>query len=55
MDFEGRDNINNYILRGFSILGIITILSGFLLFFVSSKFFGRLFSAKRGAVRRTKS
>jgi hypothetical protein len=39
MDYNGRDNINNYILRGFSILGIITILSGFSLFFVSSKFF----------------
>lgn len=41
MDYEGRDNINNYVLRGFSILGIVTILSGFLLFFVSSKFFRR--------------
>lgn len=41
MDYNGRDNINNYILRGFSILGIVTILSGFLLFFVSSRFFRR--------------
>lgn len=39
MDFIGRDNINNYLLRAFSILGILTILSGFLLFFVSSRFF----------------
>ncbi len=39
MDYQERDNINNYLLRGFSILGIITIFSGFLLFFVSSKFF----------------
>lgn len=38
MDFQERDNINNYLLRGFSLLGIITIFSGFLLFFVSSKF-----------------
>lgn len=38
MDFEGRDNLNNYVLRGFSILGIVTILSGFALFFVSSRF-----------------
>lgn len=37
MDFQERDNINNYLLRGFSLLGIITIFSGFLLFFVSSK------------------
>ncbi|MBX7174640.1 MAG: PepSY domain-containing protein [Pyrinomonadaceae bacterium] len=39
MDYQERDNINNYLLRGFSLLGITTILSGFLLFFVSSKFF----------------
>ncbi len=39
MDFQERDNINNYLLRSFSLLGITTILSGFLLFFVSSKFF----------------
>lgn len=37
MDFEGRDNINNYLLRGFSILGIVTVLSGFTLFIVSSR------------------
>ncbi|HEX6278926.1 MAG TPA: PepSY domain-containing protein [Pyrinomonadaceae bacterium] len=37
MDFSGRDNINNYLLRTFSILGIVTVLSGFLLFFISSK------------------
>lgn len=42
MDFQERDNINNYLLRGFSILGILTIFSGFLLFFVSSKFFRNL-------------
>ncbi len=43
MDFYGRDDINNYILRAFSILGILTILSGFILFFVSSRFFRRIF------------
>ncbi len=47
MDFDGRDNINNYLLRGFSVLGIITILSGFLLFFVSSRFLKKLFFKKR--------
>jgi uncharacterized iron-regulated membrane protein len=36
MDFEGRDNINNIFLRIFSLLGLITVLSGFLLWFVSS-------------------
>jgi hypothetical protein len=43
MDFSGRDNINNYVLRTFSILGIITVLSGFLLYFTSSKTMRRLF------------
>lgn len=39
MDYNGRDNINNWVLRAFSIFGIITILSGFLLFFISTKWF----------------
>jgi hypothetical protein len=43
MDYEARDDINNYVLRGFSILGIATILSGFVLFFISSKFVRRIF------------
>lgn len=36
MDYEGRDNFNNLILRSFSLLGLITVLSGFLLWFISS-------------------
>jgi uncharacterized iron-regulated membrane protein len=39
LDFSTRDNINNWLLRGFSILGLVTILSGFALFFTSSRFF----------------
>ncbi|MEO8794921.1 MAG: PepSY domain-containing protein [Daejeonella sp.] len=39
MDYNGRDNFNNWVLRGFSILGLIAVLSGFLLFGVSSKWF----------------
>jgi hypothetical protein len=39
MDYEGRDNFNNALLRAFSILGLMTIFSGFALFFVSSKYF----------------
>jgi len=46
LDLKERDNINNYLLRGFSLLGIITILSGFALFFVSSKFIRRMFYRK---------
>ena len=36
MDYQGRDNINTLTLRIFSFLGLITVLSGFLLWFVSS-------------------
>ncbi len=35
MDYEGRDDMNNSILRAFSILGLLTISSGFALYFVS--------------------
>lgn len=37
MDYEGRDNIGNILLRIFSIFGLVTVLSGFILFFNSSK------------------
>ena len=53
MDFNGRDNINNYFLRAFSILGIITVMSGFLLFFVSSKNIRRLSRSISTAGNRT--
>jgi len=36
MDYEGRDNFNTLILRAFSLLGLITVLSGFLLWYTSS-------------------
>lgn len=39
MDYQGRDDFNNYVLRAFSILGMITIASGFLLFFLTSPVF----------------
>ena len=42
MDYYGRDNINNWPLRIFSLMGLITVLSGFLLWFVSSKRIKRL-------------
>jgi hypothetical protein len=31
MDYEGRDNMNNTVLRIFSVLGLITVLSGFIM------------------------
>ncbi|MEY4150130.1 MAG: hypothetical protein RL555_734 [Bacteroidota bacterium] len=43
MDYDGRDNINNWALRIFSLLGLITTLSGFLLWFVSTKRIKRIF------------
>lgn len=36
MDYQNRDDFNNWLLRAFSVFGLITVLSGFLLFFVSS-------------------
>lgn len=39
MDYKSRDDFNNLLLRIFSVFGIITILSGFTLFFISSKWF----------------
>lgn len=38
MDYNGRDDINNYLLRAFSILGLLTIASGFVLFAMSSPY-----------------
>ncbi|MFT7082029.1 MAG: hypothetical protein ACJAT0_000500 [Nonlabens sp.] len=36
MDYQGRDDFNTIVLRVFSLLGLITVLSGFLLWFTSS-------------------
>jgi len=36
MDYEGRDNFGNLLLRTFSIFGLLTISSGFILFYFSS-------------------
>lgn len=37
MDYEERDNFNNWLLRFFSLMGLLTVISGFALFFVSRK------------------
>ena len=39
LDFKARDDINNWLLRTMSVLGIVTICSGFALFITSSKLF----------------
>jgi hypothetical protein len=36
MDYSTRDNFGNLLLRAFSIFGLLTILSGFTLFYASS-------------------
>ncbi|MEO6347363.1 MAG: PepSY domain-containing protein [Aquaticitalea sp.] len=36
MDYDTRDNFNTIVLRAFSLLGLITVLSGFVLWFTSS-------------------
>jgi hypothetical protein len=37
MDYAGRDNFNNLLLRAFSLFGLATIASGFTLFFMTLK------------------
>lgn len=44
MDYDTRDNFNTLLLRGFSLLGLITVLSGFVLWFISSPRMIKIFS-----------
>lgn len=37
MDYQDRDNISNWLLRAFSVLGLLTIASGFTLFFTTRR------------------
>ena len=46
MDYEGRDDFNTTVLRAFSLLGLITVLSGFLLWYTSSPTLRKIFSRK---------
>ncbi|AKD03546.1 PepSY domain-containing protein [Pontibacter korlensis] len=50
MDYQGRDNFGNLLLRFFSVVGLITILSGFGLYFVSFRG-GKRKSARAGSSR----
>ena len=47
MDYESRDNFNTTVLRIFSFLGLITVLSGFLLWFASSQTLRKLLGRNR--------
>lgn len=49
MDYRGRDDINNTILRVLSVLGIATILSGFTLFALTSRPLRRRLARRRDA------
>lgn len=37
MDYQGRDNFNNFILRAFSLFGLFTVFSGFALYILTFK------------------
>jgi uncharacterized iron-regulated membrane protein len=50
MDYQSRDNISNYLLRIFSVFGAITVISGFVLYFVSSRRFRRRRHLKQAIV-----
>lgn len=47
MDYEGRDDFNTTVLRAFSLLGLITVMSGFLLWFTSSPTMRNLVKRKK--------
>ncbi len=47
MDYEGRDNFNTIVLRAFSLLGLVTVLSGFLLWFTSSPSVRKIIKTKK--------
>jgi len=47
MDYEGRDDFNNLILRAFSLLGLLTVLSGFTLWYTSSPSIRKIFNKKK--------
>ena len=46
MDYEGRDNFNSLLLQVVSGLGLVTVLSGFALFAVTSPRLHRLFDRR---------
>lgn len=50
MDYQSRDNIGNLMLRIFSIFGLVTVLSGFMLYAVSARWLKK--GNKRAVVRR---
>ena len=51
MDYRGRDDINNIVLRTFSLLGLATVFSGFLLFATTSRPLRRAIANSRSRAR----
>jgi len=47
MDYRGRDDFNTIVLRVFSVMGLITVLSGFTLWFISSPTIRKFKNKKR--------
>ncbi|MBK6264100.1 PepSY domain-containing protein [Marivirga sp. S37H4] len=47
MDYAGRDNFNNWLLRIFSVFGLITVVSGFTLYVATSKTFKKTTSKRQ--------
>tara|TARA_B100001559_G_scaffold75673_1_gene62498 strand:- start:466 stop:621 length:156 start_codon:yes stop_codon:yes gene_type:complete len=43
MDYQGRDNFNNLLPRIFSLFGIFTVISGFILWGISSPTLRKMF------------
>lgn len=54
MDYEGRDDFNNLVLRAFSLLGLITVLSGFVLWYVSSPSVRKIVDPKKKKKKKKK-
>ncbi|UII78080.1 PepSY domain-containing protein [Flagellimonas sp. CMM7] len=46
MDYQERDNFNNLLLRAFALFGLVTILSGFSLYLLTSRIFNPKKSTK---------
>lgn len=55
MDYEGRDDFNNLLLRAFSILGLVTVLSGFTLWYISSPSIRKIFNKSKKNKNENKS
>lgn len=44
MDYAGRDNFNNWLLKILSVFGLLTVMSGFVLYTISSRTLKKIFT-----------